>query len=242
MKPHHFFRVIFLSVCILLSACEKEEDLQDIEVEVKLIDENDYPLPDHSGTEITLSRGNETYTGITDENGRYVFHSFPYGIFKVSLEQEDFISAVSQPELVNHKGDSVLVHRFRMVEIPHFQLTIDSITVKSFGDKLLAFGEIFNTRGEVAHQYGARVFFSNTPDVSKDNYLYYHFGTLLKRLIHNGRYEMWITSWFGSLIQGDYDTLYVKVYPCAFYHDVLTLRKEGLGTPTEVFEWEVPEN
>ena len=53
---------------------------------------------------------------------------------------------------------------------------------------------------------------------------------------------MWITSWYGRLIQGDYDTLYVKVYPCAFYSDWLTLRKEGLGTPSEVFEWKVPEN
>ncbi|SHJ06836.1 hypothetical protein SAMN05444280_11089 [Tangfeifania diversioriginum] len=240
MKPHHFFRFIFLSVCILLTACEKE--LQDIEVEVKLIDENDYPLADQSGAKIILSRGNEAYTGITDENGRYVFHSFPYGIFNVSLEKEGFISDISQPELVNHKGDSVWVHQFRMVEVPHFQLTIDSIVEQDFGDKLLAFGELFNTRGEPAHQYGARVFFSNTPDVSKDNYLYYHFGTLLKRLIHGGRYEMWITSWFGSLIQGDYDTLYVKVYPCAFYNDWLTLREEGLGTPSEVFEWKVPEH
>lgn len=243
MKPHNFIGIICLSVCILLSACEKEEEWQDIEVEVKLIDENDYPLSDHSGTEIILSRGNETYTGITDENGRYVFHNFPYGIFKVSLEQEGFISAVAQPEIVNHKGDSVLVHQFRMVEIPHFQLTIDSIIFEpDFGHKLLAFGEIFNTRGEVAHQYGARVFFSNTTDVSKDNYLYYHFGTLLKRLIHDGIYEMWISNWYGSLIQGDFDTLYVKVYPCAFYNDWLTLREEGLGTPSEVFEWKVPEN
>jgi hypothetical protein len=61
-------------------------------------------------------------------------------------------------------------------------------------------------------QYGLRLFFSNTPDVSKDNYQFYHFGTIMGRLIKNGRYEMWISNFSGGIIEGDYDTLYVQVY------------------------------
>jgi hypothetical protein len=80
--------------------------------------------------------------------------------------------------------------------------------------------------------------------LSGNNLIYYHFGTILKRLIDEGYYEMWITSWYGSLIQGDFDTWYVRVYPCAscaFYNEWLKLREAGLGTPAEIFEWVVPE-
>ncbi|MBW6536947.1 MAG: hypothetical protein K0B11_18205 [Mariniphaga sp.] len=210
---------------------------------MKLIDQNWLPLSDHSGIAITLSRGSELFEGVTDEKGKFVFYDLPYGIFDVSLEKDGFISDLIQPEITHHKGDSVWSHSFNMVEIPHFRLTIDSIIIDpAFGQKLLAYGTISETRGEPPHQYGMRVFFSDSPDVSKDNYLYYHFGTILKRLINDGYYEMWITNWYGRLIQGDFDTLYVRVYPCAFYNEWLKLREEGLGTPAEVFEWVVPEH
>lgn len=238
-----FLRLIFLILCIVPAACEKEENSHDTEVKVKLIDQNWLSLPDQSGTAITLSRGSELFQGVTDEQGKFVFYDLPYGIFDVSLEKEGFISDLIQPEITHHKGDSVWSHSFNMVEIPHFRLTIDSIIIDpAFGQKLLAYGTISDTRGEPPHQYGMRVFFSDTPDVSKDNYLYYHFGTILKRLIKDGYYEMWITTWYGRLIQGDFNTLYVRVYPCAFYNEWLILREEGLGTPAEVFEWEVPEH
>lgn len=241
-KSLNFLKWIFLLLFIVSVACEKEEDLQDIEVKVQLIDENGYSLDDRSGVAIKVSRGSETFHGVSDKLGKYVFHDFPYGIFNVSLEKDGFISDLIQPEITNHKGDSVWSYDFRMVEIPNYRLRIDSIIIDpAFGKKLLAFGEIYNTKGLPAIQLGMRVFFSNTPDVSKDNYLYYHFGTILKRLIDDGYYEMWITSWYGSLIQGDFDTLYVRVYPCAFYNEWLKLREEGLGTPAEVFEWMVPE-
>lgn len=242
-KSLNFLRLIFLILFIVPAACEKEENSHDTEVTVNLIDQNWVTLSDHSGVAITLSRGRELFQGLTDEQGKSVYYDLPYGIFDVSLDKEGFISDLIQPEITHHKGDSVWLHSFDMVETPHFKLIIDSIIIDpAFGQKLLAFGTISDTRGEPPHQYGMRVFFGDTPDVSKDNYLYYHFGTILKRLINDGYYEMWITNWHGSLIQGDFDTLYVSVYPCAFYREWTTLRKEGLGTPAEVFEWVVPEH
>ncbi|MCA1761211.1 MAG: hypothetical protein LC658_15690, partial [Bacteroidales bacterium] len=213
-KSLNFLKWIFLILFFVPAACEKEEELHDIEVKVQLIDENGYSLDDRSGVAITLSRGSETFHGISDDQGKSVFSDLPYGIFNVLLEKEGFISDLIQPEITNHKGDSVWSYDFRMVEIPNYRLRIDSIIIDpAFGKKLLAFGEIYNTKGLPAIQLGMRVFFGDTPDVSKDNYLYYHFGTIMKRLINDGYYEMWITNWYGSLIQGDFDTLYVRVYP-----------------------------
>jgi hypothetical protein len=192
-KSLYLLKWIFLFLLILPTACEKEKNSHDTEVKVKLIDQNWLPLSDHSGIVITLSRGSELFQGVTDEQGKFVFYDLPYGIFDVSLEKEGFISDLIQPEITHYKGDSVWLHSFNMVEIPHFKLTIDSIIIDpAFGQKLLAFGTIAETRGEPPHQYGMRVFFGDTSDVSKDNYLYYHYGTILKRLINNGYYEMWI--------------------------------------------------
>jgi hypothetical protein len=242
-KSTNHLKLIYLFLFFVPAACEKEEELQDIEVKVQLINENGFSMDDRSGVAITLSRGSETFHGISDDQGKYVFSDLPFGIFNVLLENDGFISDLIQPELINHKGDSIWSYDFRMVEIPNYRLRIDSIIIDpAFGEKLLAFGEIYNTKGLPAIQLGMRVFFSDTPDVSKDNYLYYHFGTILKRLINDGYYEMWITNWHGSLIQGNSDKLYVRVYPCAFYNEWLKLRKEGLGTPAEVFEWVVPEH
>lgn len=243
MRYFNLFGFLCLLLIVVLIACEKEEGLQDIEVSVKLIDQNWYPLTDYSGVSVTVTRGNETYQGITNEHGKYVLSKLPYGIFNVKLEKDGFISELIRPEIINHTSDSVWLHSFRMVEIPNFGLTIDSIFLKSRNeDRAFAYGDITDLKGMPAVQYGLRLFFSNTPDVSKDNYQFYHFGTIMGRLIKNGRYEMWISNFSGGILEGDYDTLYVRVYPCAFYTEWTKLRKEGLGIPAEVFKWVLPES
>jgi hypothetical protein len=243
MKYFKFFGIIFLLLVFVPIACEKGKGFQDVDVIVKLTDQNWYKLNDHSGVTVALTRGNETFKGITNEYGKTIFPKLPYGSFNVTLEKEGFIPDLIGPFVINNTSDSVWSYFFQMVEIPTFRITIDSIFYKSrMDDRAFAYGNITDLKGMPAVQYGLRVFFSITPDVSKDNYLFYHFGTIMGRLIKDGRYEMWINNWSGGVLEGDYDTLYVRVYPCAFYSEWTKLRKEGLGTPAEVYKWVLPEN
>jgi hypothetical protein len=191
----------------------------------------------------SYQRKRNVFKGITNEYGKTFSRKLPYGSFNVTLEKEGFISDLIGPFVINNTSDSVWSYFFQMVEIPTFRITIDSIFYKSrMDDRAFAYGDITDLKGMPAVQYGLRLFFSNSPDVTKDNYQFYHFGTIMGRLIKNGRYEMWISNFSGGLLEGDYDTLYVRVYPCAFYTELTKLRKEGLGIPAEVFKWVLPEN
>lgn len=243
MRYFKFIGILCLLSVIVPIACEKQEGFQDVDVIVKLTDQNWYPGTDHSGVTVALTGGNETFTGITNQYGKTVFPKLPYGSFNVTLEKDGYIPDLIGPFVINNTSDSVWSYFFQMVEIPSFRITIDSIFYKSkMDDRAFAYGNITGLKGMPAVQYGLRVFFGNTPDVSKGNYLFYHFGTIMGRLIKDGRYEMWISSWYGSMIQGNSDTLYMRVYPCAYYQEWTKLRKEGLGNPSEVFEWVLPEH
>lgn len=243
MRYFKLFGFLCLLLAVALIACEKKEGFQDVDVTVKLTDQNWYPLTDHSGVTVALTKGNETIKGITNENGKSVFPKLPYGSFNVTFEKEGYIPDLIGPFVIDNTSDSVWSYFFQMVEIPTFRITIDSIFYKSrMDDRAFAYGNITDLKGMPAVQYVLRIFFGNTPDVSKDNYQFYHFGTIMGRLIKDGRYEMWIINWYGQMIQGNFDKLYVRIYPCAYYQKWTTLRKEGLGTPAEVFEWVLPEN
>ncbi len=243
MRYLKIIRILCLFMLLVPIACEKEKGFQDVEVTVKLTDQNWYPLPNHSGITVALTKDNETFKGITNEYGKTVFPKLPYGNFNVTLEKEGYIPDLIGPVVINNTSDSVWSYFFQMVEIPTFRISIDSIFYKSkMDDRAFAYGNITDLKGMPAVQYGLRVFFGNTPDVSKDNYQYYHFGTIMGRLIKDGRYEMWISTWFGSMIQGNNNTLYLRVYPCAYYSEWTKLRKEGLGTPGEVYKWVLPEH
>jgi len=236
---------LLASVGIFLFAnCKKQDIPTSIVVDVNLIDENGYAIAGNSGINITLSDGQEKFQGVTGSNGECTFNNLPYGTFNVQFEKSGFISEYINPGLLHNVNDSTNFHPYKMLEIPNYQISLDSIKTKSeTGDnsRLYGYGKLHNTKGLPKIQYETIVYFSNNINVSKDNYLFYHFGAVLYWYINGNNCQIQISNWTNPyLVPPGYDTLYVRVYPRAAHPEWLDIREDAFGVPSEVFIWVVP--
>lgn len=242
MKKLNFIKLA-VSICMLfLLSCHKNEVQNNVVIEVKLIDENEYLISDNSGINITLSGEKQKFNGNTDSNGKCTFYDFPVGKFKVELEKSGFISQFIAPELTTHIDDSTNVHSFKMLEIPRYQLALDSIRKENVQDNhlLVAKGKINNMKGLPKIQYSAIAYFNSTNKVSKVDYLFYHFVSILNPTIIGNSCEYRITNWTNTyIVPPTASSLFVKIYPRATYPEWTEIREEAFGTPSDVFEWHV---
>lgn len=236
---------LILSVGILfLASCKKQDVPTNVVVGVNLIDENEYAITNNSGIHVTLSEGQNKFAGVTGSNGECTFNNLPYGTYNVQFEKSGFISEFINPFLRHSENDSINFHAFKMHEIPKYQISLDSISRKSeVGDdsRLYGYGKLHNTKGLPKIQYQTIVYFSNNVNVSKDNYLFYHFGAIIIHYINGNNCQIWMSNWTSAyLVPPGYDTLYVRVYPNAFYQEWFKIREEAFGIPSEVFKWVIP--
>lgn len=233
---------IIISVGILfLASCKKQDVPANVVVDVNLIDENEYAITNNSDIHITLSEGQNKFAGVTGSNGEYTFNNLPYGTFNVQFEKSGFISEYINPVLQHDENDSINSHSYKMLEIPNYQISFDSINRKSaIGDnsRLYGYGKLHNTKGVPKIQYSTIVYFSDNINVSKDNYLFYHFGAVMYFYINGNNCQIQISNWINPyLVPPGYDSLYVRVYPRAAYPEWLYIREEAFGVPSEVFKW-----
>lgn len=228
------FCLIFLFI-----GCEKERESADIVVKVNMLDENENIITDKSGVDISLSSGKATFHGITDVQGQCIFKNLPYDIFSGTLKKPEYISDLIHPELSNYKEDTTLIRNFTIIEIPKYQIKIDSIILEpKFKERLLGYGKIKNTKGLPKLQYFALAYFSNNSGVSKENYLFYHYASIQRWNINGDNCVLRITNWVNQyLIPPGYDSLYVRIYPSATYREWTNIRPEAFGTPSDVFNW-----
>lgn len=240
MKNLNLLNLLFV-LLIITAACDNEPDSRNVKVVVQLEDENQFELSDKSGVRVTLERGEEQYAGITGADGRFEFQQLPYGVFKVKLEKEGFITYNTAPEISNRLTDSVFTHSFHMSAVPQYTISVDSISIPDPDEhyRFYAYGKLGNLKAMPRIQYNAIAFFGDNPQVSKDNYLFHHYVAILSRKIEdNGNCEIWITNWVNNfLVPEGAEKLYVKIYPEAWYFDWITIREEAFGEPSEVYEW-----
>jgi len=233
--------VILMIICfaLLFIRCEKERESNDIVVNINMLDENENTITDKSGVDISLSSGKATFHGITDVQGQYIFKGLPYDIFNVTLKKPEYISYLIQNELSNSKEDSTLIRNFTIIEVPKYQITIDSIISESeFGEILVGYGKFKNTKGLPKIQYRALLYFNNNSGVSNENYLFYHYATILRWKINGDNCVLRITNWVNQyLIPPGYNSLYVRLYPSATYSDWGIIRPEAFGIPSDVYKW-----
>lgn len=238
-------KIISLICLILFFGCNKEDELSDVTLNIKLIDENDYPVENGSNIIVTLTRGQENYSETTTSNGNCTFESLPHGVFNVELKKDGFISEYIAPKLSYYEIDSIDVHQFKMLEIPQYTVSIDSITRSyemDYETRLYGYGTLHNIKGIPKIQYRLIAYFSDNEDVSKNNYTFYHYTTILGWKIANNSCELMITNWVNSfIVPPEADTLYVRFYPCARYPDWGPIREEAFGSPSDAFKWIVPE-
>lgn len=222
--------------------CKKDNDVSNLVLKIKLYDENGYSVSDKSEVKILLSRGLESFHGVTDSKGECSFSNFPYGIFNVQLEKNGFVSEFMNPELTYHENDTLNVHTYNLVEVPNFEIIIDSIAKSTslLNTGYFGYSKLKNTKGKPLIQYNSRVYFSDKGDVSKNNYLFYLYGPILIWFIDGDNCKVWIRNLNGgNLIPSGYETLFVKIYPHAFNGDWYLFRDEVFGKPSEVFKWKV---
>ena len=127
------------------------------------------------------------------------------------------------------------------MEIPNYQISFDSIKRKPVIEdnlRLYGYGKLHNTKGLPKIQYQSIAYFSNKVGVSKDDYLFYHFGAIIIHYINGDNCQIWITNCTNSyLVPPGYDTLYVRIYPIATYPEWLEIREEAFGVPSDVYKW-----
>jgi len=233
---------ILICFFVLMLGCKKDNNVSNLVLRIKLFDENGYSVSDKSGAKIILTRGLESFHGETDSKGECSFGDFPYGIFNVQLKKNGFISEFMNTELTFHENDTLSVHTCNMVEVPNFEISIDSIAKSTsiFNTGYFGYSRLKNVKGKPLIQYNSRVYFSDKADVSKDNYLFYLYGPILTSFINGDKCIVWIRNLNGgNLIPPGYETLFVRIYPHAFNGDWYMLRDEVLGKPSEVFKWKV---
>ena len=245
MKSFNDSKILLLVCLILFFGCKKDDELNNVTMNIKLIDENDYEIENSNNIIVILTRGQENYAGSTNSNGNCIFENLPYGVFKVELKKNGFISESISPELLYYENDSIDVYKFKMLEIPQYTVSIDSITRSyemDYERRLYAYGVLNNTKGIPKVQYRLISYFSDSEDVSKDNYSFYHYTSILGGKIEDDNTcELMITNWVNSfIVPPEADTLYVRFYPCAQYSDWIPIREEAFGTPSDVFKWIVP--
>ena len=242
-----FFKTIITiaTICLfVLLGCNKEDELGEVIVKIKLIDENEYEMENKSGINVVLTRGQEKYSSTTNSLGESYFDNLPYGIFNVELEKEGYISDLCTPSIEYHDNDSIDFFRFNMLEIPKYSVKIDSIIRKrdmDYDSRLYAYGKLQNKKGIPKVQYRLITYFGDKENVSKDNFQFYHYTAILGWKIEGNNCELMITNWVNSfIVPPEADTLYVRFYPCASYFDWIPIREQAFGTPSDVFKWIVP--
>jgi len=240
------FSTFYISLCIFLfiGCSEKEEYLTgEINGYVSAYDENGYSISDREGFNITLKNDSLSFYQKTGQEGWYSFEDMPYGNYKIDIQKEGFIQDNINAIIHHIGGYSPTFNAFAVHEIPDYEVSIDSIILEpTFGQRLWAYSKITNTKGLPKGQYELMVYFNDDKDVTKDNYMFYHYGCILKNTISEGLCIMWVNRWVYSYLYPDgYDSLFVRAYPRANYYDWLTVRKEAFGTPSEVFKWIIRE-
>ena len=243
MRPSNISILIMAGLLCFFAGCERDEVVLTGEITgyLKVYDENSYSISEKDKFEITLKNDSLTESCITDDAGWFSFKNIPNGNYSAEVKKDGFIQDEKKVVIHHIGGYSPTFKAITMHRIPQFQISIDSIIVEpTYGERLWAYSHISNYTDLPKIQYEVMVYFNDTENVSKDDYLFYHYGSILPRNILGDQCIMWVSMWdYNFLYPDGYDSLYVRGYPRANYLDWFTLREEAFGTPSEVFKWKI---
>jgi hypothetical protein len=240
--------VVIITLVLITVCCRKEKDLLTGEIigRIKTYEEDIRESGDKSGVEVTLMHDSEILSATqTDSNGQYRFLDIPYGKYKIDLKKTGYIKPYYDIYPVYHVGGySPTIVDGNIYRVPGIQIHIDSVKALPSSHEVDFFIKI--TGGSsIAYSYLLLGYLSNSPDVTKDNYLSTGFGALITRypsyhesIVPPYGYIQYFDNGFQSLKAG---TIYIRLYPVAFgqsgYYYILP---EAIGNPSNVvsFKWE----
>jgi hypothetical protein len=235
-------RPVTIVILFLLAyaGCDKTEPVLlsgDIAGMVKIYDENYFPLEDQSGAGVRLLADSivaQTYTGAS---GEFLLEDIFYGNYQVELEKEGFVKAYGKYQVHHLGGYSPTLAEYSLYEIPKFETTIDSLRFNGMYERSYIYVTLSGLSGLPRIGYYFRCYCSNTPDVSRDQYVSTNLGwmfspemggLLTEILLDIGDYN------FNQLIQ---DTIYMCVYPQSWGQDWYDFYPESLGSSSNVISF-----
>lgn len=207
----------------------------DIIGKVEVIDENNYPLQNMSGVLVSLIDDTTINHSTTDQTGYFIFQNIEVGNYQIDLEMTGFLKSNSDYSLHHLGGYSpTLLAKYYIYEIPTFELFIDSIECNGMYEYTTFYFTLNEDDGLPEVGYYIRCFCSDTPAVSKDNFVSTDAGWISSFFIDNGVAKGWIFMYDSSFEQLVSDTIYILVYLQVWGQDLYEYRPEFLGKPSNV--------
>lgn len=231
---------IILLFCWLAASCEKTEPVLlngDIAGMVKVYDENNYLQEDMAGVQVSLSDGSFLSETTSDPSGKFFFQDVFYGNYQVDLEMEGYIKTYRDYTLHHLGGYSPTMVEYRLYEIPKFETRIDSISFNGKYERSYIYVNLQGLSGLPRTGYLIWCFFSNTPDVSNDQFVAKNSGWIWSPEIGGLLTEISVEIWDNRFDQLESDTIYLCVYPQAWGQGYYDSYPESLGKASNVISF-----
>lgn len=254
MKPVSAIFAAFL----ILAGCEPEEKPISGDITGLIVTyAQDYTIhSDQSEVQVSLFKESELLGNtLTDSYGQYIFKDISYGRYRIEYQKDKFIQTISEHSIQHIGGSSPTWASFFLFEIPTYQYTLDSIAYDDNNNVIriavTITGDTLPTTNNI-YFFRFRSFFSNSPDITNDNYSCQGKGYLYEAISEDAAglaaigwvYTYEISNDFEQLKDG---TIYMRVYPLASGQGywVDDYFSQALGKPSNVlsFNWdELPGN
>ena len=245
-----FLPFCFLTIAFAFYACKKDAVpvlKGDIKGIVSIFDGYGYSLQDRSKVKVQLSSDKLFLEDSTDTNGQYSFKDIPFGNYRINLIRENYIESILDFRLSHVGGEAPTITSQTMYEIPEYKYAIDSLTYNGSSRLLFYLKAIDATKSfsQGAYFY-VHFFFSQSPDVSSENYDNSFVTFSFKGAgnnIFNGDWWWWDVSY--NFLKTYSGPIYCRVYPQVPYHEMWpeydlgpwSVVKESLGKPSEVLSF-----
>ncbi len=243
--------IIFLVFC-LLPGCKKEESLitGDITGYVACLSPfyKTEILP--GAMQVTLVRGEEQVAQVTsDENGGFTFSDIPYGKYLILASKEGYVwSSFWQNLDIYHAGGEKPTYALtNLYQVPGFTLVADSMGYLADLEQNVIYLHFTDPEIFSNNFYGLSFlgFISDSPDVSKSNYLARLRGTALDNSLYgygNNHEQIGFIYMNSANYASMPEDLYLRIYAIAagqgYYFDQVL--PEAFGPPSEVFPFKNP--
>jgi hypothetical protein len=241
--------IVAICLCCILTGCRKDEELRTgrISGKISTFDQFGFAMGDQTGISVDLYKDTALIsTQTADDQARYTFADVVYGKYHIVFHKENFVRAWDDQVVYHAGGGASTIRDFRLYEIPTYLVDLDSVGFPS--SYLYIYLKYNNSPNLPWYFYGlpCRAFFSNSPEVSKDNYLAC---SNISSFTHEGSYDnpgkgaLWIEIWgiTGDMEKLKQGTTWVRVYPIAISQGyyAFDFYPEALGPPSDAisFEW-----
>jgi hypothetical protein len=231
---------IVLLLCCIGVACEKSDPellSGDISGIVEVYDENQYLLEDMSGVQLSLADGTFSAQTSSDPSGKFLFEDIDYGNYQADLALEGYIKTYGDKPVHHLGGYSPTMVEYKLYEVPKFETRIDSFKFNGTYERSYVYVNLQELSGIPKIAYIFWCFFSDSPDVSEENFVGKNSGWMWSPELDGLLTEISVEIWDYGFDQLDSDTIYLRVYPQAWGQGYYDYYPESLGKASNVISF-----